>query len=76
MPYLDIRVVRAARAIPAHEKVHDGQRKIPLREVAGRHIPQELAVYGKKAMQYRSGVWGVLKSLPVKMVIKRPCKIT
>ena len=63
MPYLDIRVVRAARAIPAHEKVHDGQRKIPLREVAGRHIPQELAVYGKKAMQYGSGVWGVLKKL-------------
>jgi len=63
MPYLDIRVVRAARAIPAHAKVHDGERKIPLREVAGRHIPQELAGYGKKAMQYGSGVWGVLKKL-------------
>lgn len=63
MPYLDIRVVRAARAIPAHEKVHDGMRKVPLREVAERHIPQELADYGKKAMQYGSGVWGVLKKI-------------
>jgi len=63
MPYLDIRVVRAARAIPAQEKVHDGQRKIPLREVAECHIPPELAEYGKKAMQYGSGVWGVLKKL-------------
>ncbi|MDD1702079.1 MAG: asparagine synthase C-terminal domain-containing protein [Methanoregula sp.] len=63
MPYLDIRVVRAACAIPAHEKVRDGQRKIPLRKVAELHIPLELAGYGKKAMQYGSGVWGVLKKL-------------
>jgi asparagine synthase (glutamine-hydrolysing) len=63
MPYLDIRVVRAARAIPACEKVRDGQRKIPLREIAARHIPQELAGYEKKAMQYGSGVWGELKKL-------------
>ena len=63
MPYLDIRVVRAARAIPAHKKVHDGMRKVPLREAAERHIPRELAGYGKKAMQYGSGVWGVLKKL-------------
>ncbi|MDD4483302.1 MAG: asparagine synthase C-terminal domain-containing protein [Methanoregula sp.] len=63
MPYMDVRVVRAARAIPAGEKVRDGQRKIPLREVAARHIPEELAGYGKKAMQYGSGVWGVLQKL-------------
>lgn len=61
MPYLDIRVVRAAAAIPAAEKVHDGRRKIPLRAVAAQHIPKELAEYEKKAMQYGSGVWGVLK---------------
>jgi len=63
MPYLDVRVVRAARAIPAHEKVKEGQRKIPLRKVAESHIPQELAGYGKKAMQYGSGVWGILQKL-------------
>ena len=49
------------RAIPAQEKVQTASRKIPLRKVAAQHIPQELAGYGKKAMQYGSGVWGVLQ---------------
>jgi len=63
MPYLDIRVVRAALAVPASEKVRGGRRKIPLRAVAERHIPAELAWYEKKAMQYGSGVWKVLQQL-------------
>jgi asparagine synthase (glutamine-hydrolysing) len=63
MPYLDLRVVRAAQQIPAREKVQGSRRKIPLREVAERHIPQDLAWYGKKAMQYGSGVWGVMRKL-------------
>jgi len=63
MPYLDIRVVRAARAIPAAEKVHDGRRKIPLRKVAERYISPDLAWYEKKAMQYGSGVWPALRKL-------------
>ena len=63
MPYLDVRVVRAARAIPAQEKVQGGLRKIPLRKVAERHIPSEFAWYEKKAMQYGSGVWKVLQKL-------------
>jgi asparagine synthase (glutamine-hydrolysing) len=63
MPYLDMRVVRAALAIPPSEKVREGRRKIPLRTVAGRHIPAELAGYEKKAMQYGSGVWKVLQQL-------------
>ena len=63
MPYMDIRVVRAARAIPAEEKVKDGQRKVPLRRVAEQYMPEELAGYGKKAMQYGSGIWGELKKL-------------
>jgi asparagine synthase (glutamine-hydrolysing) len=63
MPYLDIRVVRAAVAIPAAEKVNGGRRKIPLRAVAERHIPVELAWYEKKAMQYGTGVWGELKKI-------------
>jgi asparagine synthase (glutamine-hydrolysing) len=63
MPYLDVRVVRAARAIPAGEKVQGGRRKIPLRVVAERYIPQEFAWYEKKAMQYGSGVWKVLQKL-------------
>jgi asparagine synthase (glutamine-hydrolysing) len=63
MPYMDVRVVRAASRIPAEEKVHDGKRKIPLRTVAEHYMPKELAWYEKKAMQYGSGVWGVLKKL-------------
>ena len=63
MPYLDCRVVRAARAIPPGEKVCGGHRKVPLRKVAERHIPAEFAWYGKKAMQYGSGVWKELQRL-------------
>jgi asparagine synthase (glutamine-hydrolysing) len=63
MPYMDVRVVRAARAIPAAEKVKGGRRKVPLRQVAERHIPPEFAWYEKKAMQYGSGVWKVLQKL-------------
>lgn len=57
MPYLDMRVVRAASKIPASEKVQGQLRKVPLRDVAERHIGPELAWYEKKAMQYGSGVW-------------------
>jgi asparagine synthase (glutamine-hydrolysing) len=63
MPYMDIRVVRAALAIPAEEKIQGGSRKVPLRQVAERHIPRELAYAGKKAMQYGSGVAKVLQKL-------------
>jgi asparagine synthase (glutamine-hydrolysing) len=63
MPYLDMRVVRAAHAIHPEEKVRDGRRKVPLRLVAERHIPAEYAWYEKKAMQYGSGVWKELQKL-------------
>jgi len=63
MPYMDTRVVRAARVIPAAEKVNNGRRKIPLRTVAERYIPRDLAWYEKKAMQYGSGVWPALRKL-------------
>ncbi len=56
MPYLDARVVRAARGIPCGEKVKDGRRKVCLREVAEHYIPREFAWYEKKAMQYGSGI--------------------
>ena len=63
MPYLDIRVVRAAAVIPACDKVCGEQRKVPLRTIAERYIPQELAWYEKKAMQYGSGVAKELRRL-------------
>ena len=63
MPYLDVRVVRAARNIAAHDKVTGGVRKKPLRLVAERHIPADIAWYDKKAMQYGSGVWRTIQAL-------------
>ncbi len=65
LPYMDVRVVRAARTIPAADKVRDGRRKIPLRQVAERHIPAEFAWYEKKAMQVRERyLEGAAKACP------------
>jgi asparagine synthase (glutamine-hydrolysing) len=63
LPYLDVRVVRAAREIPALERVRDGVRKHPLRVIAERHIPAEIARAEKKAMQYGSGIWRIIQRL-------------
>lgn len=63
LPYLDVRVVRAAMAIPPEEKVKDGIRKRPLREVAARRMPADIAYREKKAMQYGSGVMREMKRL-------------
>jgi len=56
LPYLDVRVMRAAGAIPAEEKVRGGIRKRPLRKVAALYMPIGVAYREKKAMQYGSGV--------------------
>ncbi|MDI6718309.1 MAG: asparagine synthase C-terminal domain-containing protein [Methanomicrobiales archaeon] len=63
LPYMDVRVVRAARAVPAEEKIAGGFRKIPLRIVAERHLPSDIAWYEKKAMQYGSGIWPAIRTL-------------
>jgi asparagine synthase (glutamine-hydrolysing) len=62
-PYLDLRVVSIARTIPAGEKVAGGIRKRPLRIVAERYLPQPEAWYEKKAMQYGSGIWRMIRTL-------------
>lgn len=63
LPYLDVRVVRAARMIPPSEKVTGGIRKRALRFIAERYIPPDIAWYEKKAMQYGSGVWRTIQQL-------------
>lgn len=63
LPYLDLRVVAAARAIPPAEKVCGGVRKLPLRRVAEGHLPLEFARGEKKAMQYGSGIWKAIGHL-------------
>lgn len=66
MPYLDTRVVQAARSIPASGKVRGSLRKVALREVAEHHIPREFAWADKKAMQYGSGIWKEIRRLAKK----------
>jgi len=71
MPYLDTRVVRAARSIPAAERVRGGVRKYPLRMVAQEYIPAEIARAEKKAMQYGSGIWRTIQHLSRKNGYKK-----
>jgi asparagine synthase (glutamine-hydrolysing) len=63
LPYMDVRVVRAARAISASYKISGGVRKRPLREIACHFLPQEIAYHKKKAMQYGSGIHRILQRL-------------
>ncbi len=63
LPYMDLRVVGAARAIPPDEKVCGGVRKQPLRKVAERYLSPSIAQYEKKAMQYGSGVMKEIQRL-------------
>jgi asparagine synthase (glutamine-hydrolysing) len=63
LPYMDVRVVAAALSIPAGEKVCQGVRKKPLRDVAERFMPSAIAQYEKKAMQYGSGVMKEIQRL-------------
>lgn len=63
MPYLDMRVVRAAEILPTTRKVSGSLRKIALREVAQQYIPADCAWADKKAMQYGSGVWKEIRHL-------------
>ncbi len=60
MPYMDMRVVRAARILTPDELVCGEQRKIALRRVAERFLPPEIAWKPKKAMQYGTGVTKLL----------------
>ena len=63
LPYMDVRVVAKALSIPAEEKVCQGVRKKPLREVAEKCMPSGIARYEKKAMQYGSGVMKEIQRL-------------
>ncbi|VVB72183.1 Asparagine synthase [uncultured archaeon] len=71
LPYMDARVVAAARLIPPEEKVCDGVRKRPLREAAKNYLPPSIADYEKKAMQYGSGVMKELQKLAARNGCKK-----
>jgi asparagine synthase (glutamine-hydrolysing) len=63
LPFLDLRVVRAARALPPEKLLSGGTGKIPLRELAALLLPPEIASRPKRAMQYGSGIAGVIRDL-------------
>lgn len=66
LPYMDERVVRASRALLPEELVSGDLRKIALRKVAEKYLPEEFAWKPKKAMQYGSGVSKMLAQLSKK----------
>jgi asparagine synthase (glutamine-hydrolysing) len=63
LPFLDLRVVRAARTLPPEDLVSTTAGKVPLREVAARILPRDIAFAPKKAMQYGSGIAGAIRGL-------------
>ncbi|MFZ3148279.1 MAG: asparagine synthase-related protein [Methanothrix sp.] len=71
LPYMDCRVVAAARAIAPEMLIRDGVRKIPLRTVAERYMSPAIAQYEKKAMQYGSGVMKEIQRLAARNGYKR-----
>ena len=71
LPYLDMRVVRAADQIPIQDMIRSGVRKFPLRKAASAFVPEDIAWYEKKAMQYGSGIWKVIRDLARERGFKR-----
>jgi asparagine synthase (glutamine-hydrolysing) len=71
LPYLDLRVVRAARSLPPGGLVSADTGKVPLREVAARILAPDIASAPKKAMQYGSGIAGAIRGLARKNGYKR-----
>jgi asparagine synthase (glutamine-hydrolysing) len=63
-PYLDERIIKFASTIPIEMKIKDGVRKWVLREAAKElGAPMELWSREKKAAQYGSGVWKMIKRM-------------
>ncbi len=66
-PYLSKDFIDFARKVPDYLKIHNGVRKYILR-VAAKHldVPDEIAFREKKAAQYGSGAWKLMKKLAKK----------
>ncbi|ABN07005.1 asparagine synthase [Methanocorpusculum labreanum Z] len=63
LPFMDERVVRASRTFSPEELVKGDLRKIAIRSVAAKHLPEEIAWRPKKAMQYGSGISSALAKI-------------
>ena len=55
VPFLDKDVVEVGLSLPIEYKLNDTERKIILRDVASKYIPNYIAYRPKKAAQYGSG---------------------
>lgn len=66
LPYMDERVVRVAKACAPDELVSGDKRKIALRRVAEKYIPEDFAWKEKKAMQYGSGISKIIRDIAKK----------
>ena len=63
-PYLHSRVIEFAQNVPLEMKVRDGIRKYILREAAKiLGLPTSIANREKKAAQYGSGIWKMMKGM-------------
>ncbi len=63
VPYLDREVVELALRIGPELKIKNGVHKYILRLVAGKLLPEELAMKEKKAAQYSSGIYSAIEKL-------------
>ncbi len=54
-PYLDKELVKYVLSLPDKYKIDNNNRKIILRDIARKYLPDEFALRGKKAIQYGSG---------------------
>ncbi|MFT4311296.1 MAG: diphthine--ammonia ligase [Candidatus Woesearchaeota archaeon] len=54
LPFLDKKLVKHALTIPGNQKIDEEHTKIPLRKIAKKYLPKEIAYRKKKAAQYGS----------------------
>lgn len=63
-PYLDSKIMEFAANLPMEMKIRNGVRKWVLREAARiLGVPEEIANREKKAAQYGSGIWKMMKKM-------------
>ena len=66
-PYLDSRIIEFSENIPMDMKIRNGTRKWILREAAKiLGVPKEIVERDKKAAQYGSGIWKMMKMMAKK----------
>jgi len=69
LPYLDCRIIEFGLHLPSTDKVFNGIRKIFLRNVLKESgLPEKIYHREKKAAQYSSGIWRIVRQLDRKEI--------